>query len=119
MGDQKEGYIDELAKKLAEIYDEKTLIVASSDLSHYYPASYADKLDARVETRINNFDYEGLYKDIQRKLSEACGAGPMVAMLKALKSVGKENAEVLVRTNSGNVSQDYSEVVGYLSAIVY
>ena len=119
MGDQKEGYIDELAKKLAEIYDENTLFVASSDLSHYYPASYADKLDARVEKRINNFDYEGLYKDIQRKLSEACGAGPMVAMLEALKSVGKENAEVLIRTNSGDVSQDYSEVVGYLSAIVY
>ena len=119
MGDQKEGYINELADKISEIYDEKTLIVASSDLSHYYPASYAEKLDTRIEKRINNFDFEGLYKDINRKLSEACGAGPMVAMMKGLKHSGKENAEVLVRTNSGEVSRDFSEVVGYLSAVIY
>ncbi len=119
MGDQKEGYINELSTKLAEIYDDKTLIVASSDLSHYYPASYADKLDSRIEKRINNYDFDGLHKDINRKLSEACGAGPMIALMKTLKLVGKENAEVLIRTNSGEVSRDFSEVVGYLSAIVY
>ncbi len=119
MGDQKEGYINELAQKISEIYDDKTLVVASSDLSHYYPASYADKLDARIEKRINNYDFEGLYKDINRKLSEACGAGPMVAMMKGLNLAGKKNAEVLIRTNSGEISRDFSEVVGYLSAIVY
>lgn len=119
MGDQKGGYIDELAEKLAGIYDENMLFVASTDLSHYYPRSIAEELDSNVERRINNFQFEELRKDIERKLSEACGAGPTVAVMKALHKAGKRNAEVLYRTDSGEVTRDFSEVVGYLSAIIY
>jgi AmmeMemoRadiSam system protein B len=119
MGDQKEGYINELAAKLAEIYDDEILFVASTDLSHYYPRSIAEELDANVERRINAFQFEELRRDVERKLSEACGAGPTIAVMKALHKSGKRNAEVLYRTDSGEASLDFSQVVGYLSAIIY
>ncbi len=119
MGDQKEGYINELALKLADIYDEDILFVASTDLSHYYPRSIAEELDSNVERRINAFQFEELRKDIERKISEACGAGPTVAVMKALHLKGKRNSEVLYRTDSGETSRDFSQVVGYLSAIIY
>ncbi len=119
MGDQKEGYINELATKLAEIYDDEILLVASTDLSHYYPRSIAEELDSNVERRINAFQFEELRKDVERKLSEACGAGPTVAVMKALYQKGKRRAETLYRTDSGEASRDFSQVVGYLSAIIY
>lgn len=119
MGDQSNVFIDELAKKLAEVTDDKTIIVASSDLSHFYSANEADKLDSIVEKRINDFNYELLQKDLQSHKCEACGGGPIVAMMKAAALKNFNKAKVLKRTDSGDVTGDKSEVVGYLSAVVY
>lgn len=119
MGDQNIAVINELADKLSGIIDGKTLIVASSDLSHFYNADIADKLDGRIEERIKNFDYKGLWEDIESKKSEACGGALMVCLMKAMKKAGINNSTVLYRCNSGDVSGDYSEVVGYLSAVFY
>jgi AmmeMemoRadiSam system protein B len=55
IGDQSRNIIFELGEKLAQSADEKTLIVASSDLSHYHSKSEADILDRRIETRIREF----------------------------------------------------------------
>lgn len=119
MGDQNIMMIDELAEKLSEIVNEKTLIVASSDLSHFYSADIANVLDGRIEERIRNYDYNGLWDDIKSKKSEACGGGLMVCLMKGMKKVGIENSTVLHRCNSGDVSGDYSEVVGYISAVFH
>lgn len=119
IGDQGKIFVDELAKKLTEVYDDKTLIVASSDLSHFHNSQTADQLDSVVEKRINNFDFEGLQKDLELNNCEACGGGPIVAVMKAASLLNVNNSEVLIRTNSGDVTGDKSEVVGYLSAVIY
>lgn len=119
MGDQSSVFVNELAKKLAEVLDEETIIVASSDLSHFYNANEADKLDSIVEKRINEFNYEQLQKDLETHKCEACGGGPIVAMMKAASLKNFTKANVLKRTDSGDVTGDKSEVVGYLSAVVY
>ncbi|GMU94557.1 AmmeMemoRadiSam system protein B [Ignavibacterium album] len=119
MGDQSRTFVDELANKLAEIIDDKTLIVASSDLSHFYDARTADILDSIVAKRINEFDYEQLQRDLDSHKCEACGGGPIVTMLKAAALNNYNKAKVLKRTDSGDVTGDKSEVVGYLSAVVY
>lgn len=119
MGDQSKLFIDELAETLSKIVDEKTLIVASSDLSHFYSREQAEVLDSRIIERINNFDYSGLQNDLNIKNSEACGGGGIVAMMKALDLKNINHAKVLAHTDSGDVSGDTSEVVGYLSAVVY
>lgn len=119
MGDQKESVVYRLAEAIAEAADEETLVVASSDLSHFYTKDTADKLDSLVEANINNFDYEKLLTDLNKRNCEACGGGPIAAMMKAAELKGYTKAEVLARTDSGDVTGDYTEVVGYLSAVVY
>ncbi len=119
MGDQGKMYVDELAEKLAELADDETLIVASSDMSHFYSKSEADRLDSIVEQRINSFDYEDLQRDLETRTAEACGGGPIVAMMKAAALKNKTHSEVIHRSDSSDVTGDTREVVGYLSAVVY
>lgn len=119
IGDQSDLYVNELAKQISKVADEKSVVVASSDLSHFYSESKAEVLDGLVEKRINDFDYENLQKDLMSKKCEACGGGPIVAMMKAASLKNFNKAKVLLRTNSGDITGDKSEVVGYLSAVVY
>jgi AmmeMemoRadiSam system protein B len=119
MGDQTKAIVDALANKLAEVSDDETLIVASSDMSHFHSKSGANKLDSIVEKRINNFDFESLQKDLDLKNCEACGGGPIVALLKAASLKNIKHSKVLHRSDSGDVTGDRDGVVGYLSAVVY
>lgn len=119
IGDQRKAFIDELAEKLAEAVDEETLIVASSDLSHFYTKEEAGKLDSIVENHIANFNYEELQHDLETNKCEACGGGAIVAMMKTADLIRRKKSKVLSRSDSGDVTGDYSEVVGYLSAVVY
>lgn len=119
MGDQSKRNVDTLAKKLAEVSDDETLIVASSDLSHFYSKSQADKLDSVVEKRVREFDFESLQMDLDTHVCEACGGGPIVALMKAANLKNIAHSMVLYRCDSGDVTGDNSEVVGYLSAVFY
>ena len=119
MGDQSHRNIDLLAKKLADVSDHETLIVASSDLSHFYDRKHADKLDSIVEKRVSEFDFESLQKDLETRNCEACGGGPIVALMKAAKLKNIQHSMVLHRCDSSDVTGDTKEVVGYLSAVVY
>ena len=119
MGDQNRICINELAVRLAEVIDEDTLIVASSDLSHFHNKAHADDLDSVVENHIKNFTYEELQSDLESGKCEACGGGAIITMMKTSDMRMKKKSSVLSRSDSGNVSGDNSEVVGYLSAAVY
>lgn len=119
LGDQSRNFVYELAEKLSGVVDEDTLIIASSDLSHFYPRSKADKLDSIVEKDILQNNYEKLQSDLETHRCEACGGGAIVALMKAAGMTNRKNTKVLYRTDSGEVTGDYSEVVGYLSALIY
>jgi len=119
IGDQSIQYILELTKSLAKVVDDKTVIIASSDLSHFHSKEKASELDNVIVDRINNFEFQELYNDLALKNCEACGGGGIVALLETASIIGKNKAEVLSYTDSGNVSNDFSSVVGYLSAVVY
>jgi len=119
MGDQRKMFVDGLAQKLSEVVDDETLIIASSDLSHFHTKAEADKIDSIIEKHIADFDYEGLQHDLETGNCEACGGGAIVAMMKAADILNKKKVAILSRTDSGDVTGDSSEVVGYLSAVVY
>ncbi len=119
IGNQSTQNIFELANKLTEVYNEKTLIVASSDLSHFYNKNEANKLDGIIEDKINNFDYLGLQTALNQSKCEACGGGAIVALMKTADLLNHKKAKVLARTDSGDITGDNGEVVGYLSAVVY
>lgn len=119
MGDQSKMFVDHLAKKIAEVVNDKILVVASSDMSHFYNSEDANRLDSVVEKRINDFDFEQLQKDLDDRKCEACGGGPITALMKAAALRNINKSVVINRSDSGDVTGDKSEVVGYLSAVIY
>jgi len=119
MGDQRREFCIALGKRLGKILKGKSaLLVASSDLSHYYPYDIACKLDQVVINDLEEFGEERLLEDLDTQRAEACGGGPIVAMLIAAKELGADKVEVLHYCNSGDVTGDKAGVVGYLSAAV-
>lgn len=76
MGDQGKTFVDELASILADVVDDKTVIIASSDLSHYHSKHEAYRLDSIVEKRIKEFDFEKFQSDLEQNVCEACGGDP-------------------------------------------
>ena len=125
MGYQTRDTIGELAAALADaLGGRRSLLVASTDLSHYFDARTAASLDGRVQERVASFDPEGLleileeYPEDERGRCVGCGAGPMIAVLMAARALGAREARVLRYAHSGEVSGDYDGVVGYMAAAI-
>lgn len=119
MGDQRKIFVDELVKRISDVIDDEMLIVASSDLSHFHNKQFADKLDSVIEKKIMNFEYDELLEDLELNKCEACGGGPIVVLMKAADLLNMKKSKILSRSNSGDITGDSSEVVGYLSAVIY
>ncbi len=110
--------------QVASIINEKlkhrnVLYVASTDLSHFYTSEAAKKLDYVAIEHIRDLDLEGFYKAIVSGKTEACGAGPVMIVLTLAKLNNWNGCEILKYADSGDVSGDKSNVVGYLSAVIY
>ena len=95
------------------------LIVASSDLSHYYPYETAEEMDHKLISYVQKYDYKGLAHALDRKEVEACGGIPIVATMIAAKKLGAEKVKILDYRNSGDTAGNKSRVVGYMSAVFY
>ena len=96
----------------------EALIVASSDMSHYEQATAAKEKDFKAIQQILNLDPQGLFRTIKEFGITMCGFGPAVAMLAASKMLGATKAELVKYANSGEVSGDYEQVVGYAGIII-
>ena len=123
MGFQTRRTIEELATALADAFRERrALIVASTDLSHYFDAKTAATLDGRVRDCVAAFAPERLlqvfeeYPDHERGRYVACGGGPAISVMMAARALGATESRVLKYAHSGEVSGDYDGVVGYLAA---
>jgi len=98
---------------LLSIYDERTLFLISSDLSHYLPYNEAKMIDKVTIDAI-------LANDIKRfnKYGNACGKTSIEILLNiAHKKQWK--SKLLCAMNSGETSGDKSQVVGYASIAFY
>jgi MEMO1 family protein len=118
MGTQCRDEVEALAGGLASaLGGREALLLASSDLSHYHPAPVANRLDALVVGDVERFDGDALMDRLESAPDHACGGGPMVAVMKAARSLGADRATVLRYGDSGDAGErDKSHVVGYLSA---
>jgi len=120
MGDQEKENITMLAEALGHVLRNKNaLIVASTDLSHFYNYDRAALLDRVVIDDINAFNEDKLIDDLNRKRCEMCGGGPAIAVMKAARLLGANRSKVLIYRNSGDVTGDKGQVVGYLSSVLY
>jgi AmmeMemoRadiSam system protein B/AmmeMemoRadiSam system protein A len=118
MGDQSYESSRALGVALAKLIqaDNKsgsTLIVASSDLSHYHPYDDAVKIDHKTLHALVAWDYFSMSQNFQTRVWEACGGAPIVAAMIAAERMGANQAQVLKYANSGDTAGDRSRVVGY------
>ena len=125
MGHQSRATIEQLADALANgLASRRALLVASTDLSHYFEASMAARLDGEVCDCIAAFDPERLldlferYPEAERGRYVGCGIGPAISVMMAARALGARDARVLRYAHSGDVSGDLDCVVGYLAAVL-
>jgi len=90
-----------------------TLILASSDLSHYHPYDLAETIDHKTLHALAEWDYYSMSRNFQTRTWEACGGAPIVAAMIYAERMGANEAKVLRYLNSGDTSGDHSRVVGY------
>ena len=114
-----------LAHALADgLASRRALLIASSDLSHYFDAATAEKLDGEVCDCIAAFSPERLldlferYPEGERGRHVGCGIGPAISVMMAARALGAKQARVLRYAHSGEVSGDFDAVVGYLAAVL-
>lgn len=91
----------------------ETLIVASSDLSHYHPYADAVRMDRKTLKGVEDWDYLSMSQNFEHRIWEACGGGPIIAAMIAAERLGAREARILKYANSGDVTGDRSRVVGY------
>ena len=114
MGDQSYENSRALGVALAKmIQGNDTLIVASSDLSHYHPYDDAVKIDHKTLNALQAWDYFSMSRNFETRVWEACGGAPIVAAMIAAERLGANQAVVLKYANSGDITGDHSRVVGY------
>jgi len=103
---------EQVAKVLAATMDEKTLVLASSDLSHYHTYDAANSLDRRCVKAICDLNLE------EMKQQEACGKLPILALMHLARQKGWKT-QLLDCRNSGDVSSEKDRVVGYAAIAFY
>jgi MEMO1 family protein len=96
----------------------KALLVASTDLSHYYDQKAALTLDRAMLEQVEAFD-PGRAFDVERSgRGYACGLGALAAAMFAARELGADTIQVLRHATSGDVTGDYTAVVGYGAAVI-
>lgn len=119
--------IDNLAQKISEHLDENTLLVISSDLSHYPEYEIANKVDNETIKAILTGKKEQFVKTIQNLESKAypnlatcaCGQEAIKVALKVWEFQNLTDFKLLKYENSGDTGPDKSQVVGYASIGVW
>jgi MEMO1 family protein len=115
MGDPRYDACRALGIALAKaVQGTNTLILVSSDLSHYHAYDEAEQMDHQILKTIEEWDYLTLSQNLERDIWRGpCGGGPIVAAMIAAERLGAHHAQILKYANSGDVTGDKSRVVGY------
>ncbi|MCC7207061.1 MAG: AmmeMemoRadiSam system protein B [Anaerolineae bacterium] len=115
--DQSKRMSAQLAETLAEtLRGRRVLFVASSDLSHFYPQPVANELDSRMLGAVSDLDAPRVVDLDEQGVAFACGHGAIATVIEALKRMSAPQANVVRYATSGDVTGDYSQVVGYGAA---
>jgi AmmeMemoRadiSam system protein B len=103
----------EVGRALVEALDAtNAIVIASSDMTHYESAKQAELKDNTALKEVTELNAKGFYDTVEKMNITACGYAPITALITYAKGVGAK-ARLLAYHNSGDVSGDYSQVVGY------
>lgn len=113
----------EIAAKLGHalavlLKNRNALLVASTDLSHFYPEATANQLDNEMLRRFESFDPESIFDAEEQGKGFACGHAAVATLLYAAKELGANKIQVVKYATSGDTTKDYASVVGYGAAVI-
>ena len=104
----------EVGRALVEVLaDKNAVVVASSDMTHYEPQKNAVDKDAAALKAVEAMDEKRFYSIIEKQNVTACGYGPIAAVITVAKGFNAREAKLLCYKSSGDITGDYSSVVGY------
>ena len=106
-----------IARAIKEL-GEDCVILASSDMTHYEPQESARKKDMQAINAILDLNEDELMKRIEEMNISMCGYAPAVALITAARELGAKRAELVKYQTSGDVTGDYSGVVGYAGIVM-
>lgn len=110
-----------LGEAMAEVIGEggqEILMVASSDMNHYESQERTLQKDQRAIDCILELDPEKLYRRVHEEHISMCGIIPTTCMLVAALALGAKEAVLVRHATSGDVTGDFSGVVGYAGIVV-
>jgi len=91
------------------------ILIASSDLTHYEPASQAREKDGALLKHVEALDVDAFYTTLERRDITACGFGAIAAVMEACRLLGYRRGSLNAYATSGDTTGDNSAVVGYPS----
>ncbi len=115
------GVYSAIAKDLSECIKESkidTLIIASSDFTHYEDSKSASKKDKLAIDAILELDEKKFLSVVKEHDITACGYAPIAVMLLSVKLLGAKNTRLVKYQTSGDTSGDYESVVGYAGIVI-
>jgi hypothetical protein len=107
----------ELAEAIHSVH-RPVLLVASTDMTHYLSREQAAKQDRLALDHILQLDPAGLYETVLSHRISMCGVVPSTIALLTAAELGAQQAELVRYTDSGEVSGDTEQVVGYAGVII-
>ena len=105
--------IFEAGSKLGRSY----CVIASTDLSHFNNQEKANKVDGFVLEDIEEMNEFKLFEEVVQYNITMCGYGPVMTTISLSKKLGKNACELLAYRTSGDVTGDFTSVVGYASGV--
>jgi MEMO1 family protein len=120
VGFPSEKTINSLAYALEKsLKDKKALVVASTDMSHFYPHEKASEIDGNTISLISSFNSGELIELLEKGENIMCGGSGVVTSLLYARKTGESKVQILRYQDSSQSGGPASEVVGYLSAVIY
>lgn len=113
---------EELAGQIAQAiqgYSGDVLILASSDMNHYQSRTKGNEKDQKVLRAIAQMDPFALYNTVLSNKISMCGMVPVVITLLASQLLGANASTQIGYTDSGDVSGDTQQVVGYAGIVIH
>ena len=105
---------EEVGNALVEVLAGKNaVVIASSDMTHYEPQKNASTKDLAALQAVEAMDAKRFYSIIETQNVTACGYGPITTVITTAKGLGAKEAKLLRYKSSGDITGDYSSVVGY------
>lgn len=95
------------------------LFIASTDFTHYEPKEAAEEKDRLAIDAISVLDEASLFDTVRKRNISMCGVAPTCVLINACKNLGAKKAGLVKYKTSGDISGDYTSVVGYGGLVIW